>query len=104
MTNLVTGALAEGLKPRADTLSIRDATLLAIDAKLSRLERLHERTAQAAEDQAVAMQTFVALFASCIGVTTAWCLGEPDSSPAVNYLRSGDGKPFRCDAEVGGDV
>ena len=102
MTDIVTDALAEGLKP-SDAIACRDLALIGIDSKLRRIEKLHERTARAAEDQAAAMQALVALFASCIGRSSAWCPGEPDSSPAVNYLRTGDGRNFKCDVAEGDD-
>jgi hypothetical protein len=99
-SNPIFDSLAEGLKPRADTIPANTLALIGIDAKLNRIERVQERSAQAAERQADAMETFVALFASCIGVTRAYCPGEPNSTPVVNYIRaSGDGKNFKCDTE-----
>ncbi|MGY3589006.1 hypothetical protein ACVIGB_002039 [Bradyrhizobium sp. USDA 4341] len=113
MTDIVTDALAKGLKPAAialepgkaahvqagDTLgpqpgiSTRDLALIGIDAKLARLT-------DAAERQADALETFVTLFASCIGTTHAFCPGRAeDETPHVNFLRaSADGGPFRCDS------
>ncbi|MGY4570805.1 hypothetical protein [Bradyrhizobium sp. USDA 3256] len=115
MTNLVAEALAEGLKPahvqrtalksgivahmRAGDklalqpgISTRDLALIGIDAKLTRL-------ADAAERQADALETFVALFASLIGTANAFCPGRTEGeTPLVNFLRaSADGRPFRCD-------
>lgn len=119
MTDPVFGGLAEGLKPLApgrttrmragdrlaikETISVQEAAAINIAAKLDRLEKLQERAVDAAERQADALETFVQLFASCIGVTTAWCPGEPEASPVVNYIRSGKGEPFRCDASGGAE-
>lgn len=94
--NPVFEGLAEGLKP-SDVISSRDLALIGIDAKLARL-------ADAAERQADAFETFVTLFASCIGTATAFCPGRAEGeTPPVNFLRaSADGKPFRCDAAPDG--
>ena len=100
--NLVVDAIADGLKPQADTLSVGECTMLSIDAKLGRIEALQERAVVAAERQADALETIAALFASCIGVSNAWCPDSTNDSPAVNYIRaSGDGKPYRCDQTTG---
>ena len=57
---------AEALKP--DTIPTRDLPLIGIDAKLGRLEKLHERTADAAERQASAVEMLVAVLVSCVCV------------------------------------
>ena len=98
MNDPVFDGLAEGFKPSADAIPVNTLALINISATLGRLEKLQERATQAAERQAAAMETFVALFASCIGVTRAYCPGEPNSTPVVNYIRaSGNGKNFNCD-------
>ncbi|MCA1401922.1 hypothetical protein [Bradyrhizobium sp. BRP56] len=119
MTDIVTDAIAEGLRPAAiapepgqtarmkagDTfrlqpgISTHDLALIGIDAKLARL-------VDAAERQADAFETFVALFASCIGTTQAFCPGRTEGeTPLVNFLRaSADGRTFKCDSSPhGGD-
>lgn len=110
MTDPVYDGLAEGLKPCADTarrryskgetISLNEAAALNIAAKIGRLEALQERAVKAAEKQADAMETFVALFASVIGQAYAWCPGETEASPVVAYIRSGTGESFKCDKEA----
>lgn len=117
----VFAGLAEGLEPgrtrtmqAGDTLTI-DTKMLAAEERI-RIVRAVERQAElteeslavqrraasAAERQADALETFVALFASCIGQGRSSC--APDTVPGswaitdVNYLRAGDGtKSFGCD-------
>ena len=117
----VTAALAEGLKP-GRTLAMRAGDTLRVDPATLRAEEririvraverqaglaetslaVQQRIADAAERQADALETLVALFASCIGQGRSTC--APDSTPGswavsdVNYLRAGDGtKSFGCD-------
>lgn len=117
MTNPLIEGIADGLKPSAlaapmragdklgkqDTIPVHEAAAINIAAKLGRLEALQERAVKAAEKQADAMETFVALFASVIGQAYAWCPGETEASPVVNYIRSGTGESFNCDKEADDD-
>ncbi|MET4603278.1 hypothetical protein ABIB90_002756 [Bradyrhizobium sp. JR4.1] len=112
--------LAEGLRPRgvdsepSDTVTI-DTEMLAAEERIRivrAVERqaeqaelslaVKQRVASAAERQADALETLVALFASCIGWGRSSC--APESVPGswvvsdVNYLRAGDGtKSFGCE-------
>ncbi|MGY3514164.1 hypothetical protein [Bradyrhizobium lupini] len=117
----VFAGLAEGLEPGGtrtmqarDTLTI-DTEVLAAEERIRivrAVERqtelgevslaVQQRAASAAERQAEAFETLVALFASCIGQGRSSC--APDSLPGswavsdVNYLRAGDGtKSFGCE-------
>lgn len=114
----VTAALAEGLKP-GRTLAMRAGDTLSIDLATLRAEEririvraverqadlaeesvaVQRRAASAAERQAEALETLVALFASTLGVGTASC-GDPATYQNVNFIRTGLGrKDFVCDAD-----
>jgi transglutaminase-like putative cysteine protease len=99
MNDPIFKGLAEGLKPRADTIPVNTLALININATLGRLEKLQERAAQAADRQASALETMVALFASVIGAGTATCYDDGRiTNPAVFFLRTGNGaKAFACD-------
>jgi hypothetical protein len=89
--------------PLADATAISaSAALVRIDKSLALLEEHAARQAAAAERQADTLETLVALFASCIGRSYAWCPGaKPDETPPVNFIRSsGDGAPFKCGGEA----
>lgn len=60
------------------------------------------RIADAAEQQANALEVIAALFASVIGAANAKCGFEPDvRTDVVNFLRTGRGiKDFQCDEDV----
>lgn len=114
----VTAALAEGLKP-GRTLAMRAGHTLRVDPATLRAEEririvraverqadlaeeslvVQRRAASAAERQAEALETLVALFASTLGVGTASCANSDDNEP-VNFIRTGLGrKGFACDAD-----
>jgi hypothetical protein len=116
MPNLAIEAIAEGLKPRphtfpVDLATIRAAERLRLVAAAERQTELMEaslaaqqRLADAAERQANALEIVAGLFASCVGVTNAWCPNDANEAPTINFLRtSSDGKPFRCDQTEGDD-
>lgn len=92
-------ATANGLT----TLELLD---MAIDARLSRAANAAEDAASALGRIADAFETFNALFASVIGTGRIICQnnGDVDFGPAVNFIRSGDGKrPFACDRDNADD-
>ncbi|MDX3966033.1 MAG: hypothetical protein QHD01_05470 [Bradyrhizobium sp.] len=120
-SNPIFAGLVEGLKP-GSTRSMQAGATLTIDTKMLAAEEririvraverqveladesltVQRRAASAAERQADALETLVALFASCIGQGRSSC--APDAVPGswaitdVNYLRAGDGtKSFGCD-------
>ncbi|SFO17996.1 hypothetical protein SAMN05216330_102105 [Bradyrhizobium sp. Ghvi] len=83
-----------------ETIGLTELLALSEDARLGRAADALEKIAAAApqiERIADAMETFVALFASVIGQAYAWCPGEAEASPVVNYIRSGTGESFKCD-------
>lgn len=90
--------LATGLAQPSDTLSISDATLIAIGAKIDRLSEATER-------QATALENLSGLFAAVIGLADSQCPDEVEGGTKykpVAFVRSGNGmKLFTCDAEAG---
>lgn len=115
--NPVIAGLLEGLRPRgvepeqSDTITI-DTELLAAEERIrivravERQAKLVEeslavqrRAASAAERQAEAFETLVALFASTLGVGIVSCANS-ENYETVNFIRTGLGrKGFACDAD-----
>lgn len=90
------------------TIGLTDLLALSEDARLGRAADALEKIAAAApqlERIADAAEVLAALFASCVGVGSARCYGEPSNHEVpLNYLRSGNGAmPFACDADKAGD-
>ncbi|WP_271606612.1 hypothetical protein [Bradyrhizobium sp. CCBAU 11434] len=117
-SNPVFAGLTEGLEPcrtrktqAGDAITI-DSELLAAEERIRivrAVERqaelaeeslaIQRRAASAAERQAEAIETLVALFASTLGVGTASC-ADSQNYQTVNFIRTGLGrKGFACDAD-----
>ncbi|WP_439368515.1 hypothetical protein [Bradyrhizobium sp. DASA03120] len=120
-TDPVIAGLIEGLRPRtiapeAETITLdidairADERLRLIQAAESLAETAEHqlaaqlRTAKAAERQANALETLVALFASCVGRGSAsgpgQCSSDSWTSEPVNYFRaSSTGNSFKPDRD-----